>query len=214
MMTSKRNFDAARAFVEFGLEQHSHGRGESPSGPGSAKHAAATCLALIDVVVNEYAIRSIVDLGCGDWNWMQHAKWRSSEIIYYEGREAHPGLVRKLTMQFGNERTRFRVADICSTPLPNVVICRDVLFHLPLELAELIIGRLQTNRALFISTSFLDIERNIGIQPYLPIENWGFYPINLDAAPFNLKRFRVRDAYEAACDWHGHKRSICLYAFK
>jgi SAM-dependent methyltransferase len=216
MVAPKDNFAAAQAFVEFGLREKQHGRRESASGPGSAQSAAGDCLALLDAVVEEYSIGSILDLGCGDWNWMQLAAWRKSAAVRYEGWDAHAGLVESLTETFGNERTQFRLADLTTAPLPpaDLVVCRDVLFHLPVELVERVVGRLRDHGSLLISTSFLEVESNTDIHTYLPIENWVFYYINLDIAPFNLRPFRVRTIRETACGDPGRERSVCLYDFR
>lgn len=213
---SDNNFAAAQAFVEFGLREQQAGRRESASGPGSAVSAAGESLSLLDAVVKEYAVTSILDLGCGDWNWMRHAGWRETATVHYEGWDAHPGLVERLTEQFGNERTRFRLADITTAPLPKVdlVVCRDVLFHIRIDLAQKVVQRVRENRGLLISTSFLNLKSNADIRPYLPIENWGFYLINLDIAPFDLEPYRVRAIREQKCSSNGQPRSVCLYDFR
>jgi len=207
------NFSAARDFVDFGLQERALGRRESISGPGSTRSAAEPVLSLLNRVVKKYRVTSILDLGCGDWNWMQYAAWRSNPRVCYEGWEAHPGLVDDLTKKFGDSRTCFRLADVTHDTLPraDLVVCRDILFHLRLDLALQIIQQLQEYGCILIATSFLEQRRNIDIQPYLPIENWGFYLINLDIAPFNLRRFRIRAASEPECSYQGHRRSVCLY---
>jgi SAM-dependent methyltransferase len=207
------NFSAARAFVEFGLKEREAGRRESASGPGSAAFAAAECLKLLDASVAEYGVNSILDLGCGDWNWMRSAGWRQFESVEYDGWDAHEGLIVDLRKAFGGERTRFRVADITSAELPgaDLVVCRDVLFHLPLALASKVIRDICALKCLLLSTSFLDIRENKDIETYLPIEGWGFHRVNLDIPPFNLQDFRVRSCREPECASGGIDRSVCLY---
>jgi len=212
-MSDETNFAAARAFVEFGMHEKNLGRRESASGPGSTVAAASECMDLIDEVVSAYGVTSILDLGCGDWHWMRRAAWRESQNVSYEGWDAHPALIEQLTKDYGNDRTRFRCADITTTAFPaaDLVICRDVLFHLPLELAARVVGQLKSRDCLLISTSFQDIGENTGIKPYLPIENWGFYFINLDIAPFGLQPYRLHAIREAVSTQLPHERSICLY---
>jgi SAM-dependent methyltransferase len=212
-MADYSNFSAAREFVEFGLREKGLGRRQSISGPGSEQHAARPALALLDEIVMEYKVASILDLGCGDWSWMQHASWRTLPGICYEGWESHQGLVEHLTSEFGNESIVFRVADLTTEPLPrtDLVVCRDVLFHLRIESAKLVIARLQANGCLLLTTSFLEEETNADLHHYLPIDNWGFYRINLDVAPFNLAANRIRAVEEPQCAHRGSRRSACLY---
>jgi SAM-dependent methyltransferase len=207
------NFSAAREFVDFGLGEKALGRRQSVSGPGSEQSAAKPALALLDMTVAEYKVGSILDLGCGDWNWMQHASWRAMPNVRYEGWEAHQGLVDHLTTEFGNQNIRFRCADLACEPLPSadLVVCRDVLFHLRIDLAESVITRLRANGCLLLAPSFLGEETNAGIEQYLPIDGWGFYRINLDVAPFNLRPHRIRTVFEPQCTHNGAQRSICLY---
>lgn len=207
------NFDAARQFIDFGWKQQELGRRESMSGPGSALAAAAPTLALLNQAIAEYEIASILDLGCGDWNWMQRASWRSDPAVRYEGWEAHEGLVARLNAQFAGPNVRFRLADIITEPLPpsDLVICRDVLFHLPVRLAIRLLERLRASGRFLLATSFLDQPANDDIQNYLPIPNWGFHLINLDVAPFDLGEGRIKTLPEPACVSGGSQRSVCLY---
>jgi SAM-dependent methyltransferase len=210
------NFEAAKAFVEFGLALKLAGRRESASGPGSAVGAAAECLRLIDETVAGHGVTSILDLGCGDWNWMRMAAWRRSPAVRYEGWDAHAGLVESLAKEFGDERTRFRLEDASAGvfPVVDLVICRDVLFHLPLVLAQEMVRQVRRMRALFISTSFLGVGENGDIETYLPIAGWGFHRINLDIAPFGLAPCRTQTRLEAMCANRGFDRSVCLYDFR
>jgi SAM-dependent methyltransferase len=216
MGNSDSNFEAARAFVDFGLQQKKLGLRQSASGPGSNRAAATPCLGLLDDAVVEFGVRSILDLGCGDWNWMRDAKWRENPNIVYEGWEAHEGLVSDLSAQFGDDRTRFRVADAVVERFPQVdlIICRDVLFHMNVTAAENIIHRIKANCGLLLATSYLKETENIGIKPYLPIPNWGFYLINLDISPFDLRKFRIRTVYEPISVTPGRERSACIFDFR
>jgi SAM-dependent methyltransferase len=217
MTTPRSNFDAAKAFVEYGLSEKREGRRESASGPGSALSATTECLELLDEVIARHDIKTILDLGCGDWHWMRLANWRKGkDIVSYEGWDAHPGLVDHLNQLYGDERTRFRLADITTEPLPQVdlVICRDVLFHLPLDLGARVVEQLKGRDTMLISTSFQNVGENAGIKPYMAIENWGFYHINLDIAPFGLRPYRLRAIPEAVSAILEHERSICLYDMK
>jgi len=81
------NFKAAEAFVELGLTQKSQGVRESASGPGIYKDNTIEVRALIKKVVHDNKISNILDLGCGDWNWMSTliSELRESRSINYTG---------------------------------------------------------------------------------------------------------------------------------
>jgi SAM-dependent methyltransferase len=206
----KTNFSAAKSFVDFGLEDHERGHRESVSGPGSALAAAAPTLALLDRAIRKYSVDSILDLGCGDWNWMRHAEWYQTEArVNYVGWEANQTIVNRLNEQFAKPGVAFELMDINAESLPpaKLIICRDVLFHLPIHLAAALVERIRQARCLFIATTFPMAEKNGNIEQYLPIPGWGFHRINLDIPPFDLKAYlRDREIEPLCC-----ARSVSLY---
>lgn len=220
MMPDKlSNFDAARAFVEFGLREKRAGRRESASGPGSSRMAAEPTLKLLRRTLNQHKIHSILDLGCGDWNWMQELDLPdvgNGLQAHYTGWEANADLVDDLNARYGRSPLiDFAVRDISTETLPQVdlIIARDVLFHMPVAQTQALLERIQQSCRFFLSTSFLGVAQNVDIETYLPIENWGFHKINLNIAPFDLAD-HMEDAVREPLGTHsGNSRYICLYRF-
>ena len=211
------NFEAARAFAEFGLVAQAAGRRESASGPGSDLEAAKPCLDLVDRAIEDLRLSSIVDMGCGDWNWMRTARWyREGWPVRYDGWEAHEELVERLTREFARPGVRFSLADATQAELPPVdlVICRDILFHMPVKMARKLLKRIRASARYLLTTTFPDMTSNEGPAVYLPIPGWGFYPINVDIAPFGLAAFKVASAHEPLGDSDGFARHISLYRFE
>lgn len=62
------NFYAAKQFIKNSRESNAH---ESISGPGSSVLNTVEIRDLLQDVIINYNIKSILDLGCGDWNWFQ-----------------------------------------------------------------------------------------------------------------------------------------------
>ncbi len=52
-------------------------------------------------------------------------------------------------------------------------------------------------------------KKNDNIKAYNNIDNWGYYPINLDIAPFNLAPYKTQSLYEKS-----QKRYMFLYCLK
>jgi SAM-dependent methyltransferase len=215
-MSESTNFAAARAFVEFGLGEQRKGKRESASGPGSSLAAVAQTLALLDETTRELSIRRILDLGCGDWNWMKEAHWyRSMSGIEYAVWEASPELVDQLERRFGRPDVSFHLKDIVEEAFPpaDLLICRDVLFHLPTALALLVVNKAMKTGGFLLATTFPNQSINTDIKAYLPIKNWGFCQINLDLPPFNLVSFLRRQVIEPLCGSEDVPRAVCLYDF-
>lgn len=222
-MSSRTNIEAARQFVEFGLKMKAENQRESASGPGSSLESTKEVRNLILSSVREFSIRSILDLGCGDLNWMSHVieeiqspDFPSGSEISYEGWDVHPDLVRLLNETYGDANISFKVGDVTADDLPcvDLVICRDVLFHLDRALGKKVIERIRDSGAkFFLATSFPDINENDNIVKYNHIDGWGFYRINLDIEPFNLGSYCKVRVEETNCANKGFKRYACLYQF-
>jgi len=61
------NFLAAKQFVDMKIKHNK----ESISGGGSHLANTLETVELINQTIKEYQIKSILDLGCGDWNWFR-----------------------------------------------------------------------------------------------------------------------------------------------
>ncbi|MBT9382571.1 class I SAM-dependent methyltransferase [Pseudooceanicola sp. CBS1P-1] len=218
MAEKDSNLDAARAFVDFGMAEQAAGRRESASGPGSALEAARPTLEMLARVIPEQGITSVLDLGCGDWNWMRHLGLPhvGGQRLRYTGWEASEALVSQLQDQFATPEIRFRLGDLTTEPFPqtDLVILRDVLFHLPQDMALRVLARLRRTTRFLITTSFLGMPENEGLNAYLTIEGWGFYPINLAQPPFSLAPFLLEARAEPLCSARGQPRFVCLFQFR
>jgi hypothetical protein len=95
---------------------------------------------------------------------------------------------------------------------PNVdlIICRDVMFHLDIELGLKLVNNVKNSGAkYFLSTSFPKIKENTSIKKYNDIDCWGYYDINLDIEPFDLKDIKLSGVYD-----QNQKRYMFLYGLK
>lgn len=136
-------------------------------------------------------------------------------VVNYHGWEANKTLVSWLNQNYADEQTHFQVADAVADPFPKVdlVIARDILFHMQPKYGLRIVEKAKNNRSLLISTSFMGVRRNGSLRRYIRISGWGFYKINLNAPPFSLAD-TMRIAYdEPRCSHTGSRRFICLFDF-
>jgi SAM-dependent methyltransferase len=200
----RTNFDSAKAFVNRKrLDGH-----ESLSGPGSHIANTKECVDFINKILKEKNIQSILDLGCGDWNWFKNIELVSCT---YEGWDACEIMIQDNKKFYGCSRVNFEVKDIVTEdyPFTDLIICRDVLFHMAPELALKIIEQAKNKCKYFLSTSFNNVETNTGIGKV----NWGFYRINLNISPFDLEKYLVEFVEESRNKQAGYSRMVNLYAF-
>jgi 2-polyprenyl-3-methyl-5-hydroxy-6-metoxy-1,4-benzoquinol methylase len=197
------NFESAKKYISF---KRAH-KEESLCGAGSWKAQAGDARDFIQGAINKYRFETILDLGCGDWNWMQEVDFKGAQ---YLGIDCDDQMIQDNSSKYGSDQIRFQVGDIFSIDLPKVdlVICRDVLFHVRKELSLSLIQKLKTrDRLFFLSTSFNQQTTNQELRQYCKIEDWGFYRINLLRDPFNLQEKLIDHKEEKRIPG----RSVCLF---
>ncbi len=104
---------------------------ETRSGSGSTEPATAALKPAFSRLLADLEIRSLLDAGCGDMNWITAA---TGMLDSYSGVDIVEALVTQNMRLFGQRRGHFfTTADITRDPLPRVdaVLCRHVLTHLP-----------------------------------------------------------------------------------
>lgn len=203
------NFDSAKKYVEMKIKHNE----ETLSGVGSYIENTKETVQLITQTINCYDIKTILDLGCGDWNWFKTINL--NDDISYIGWDAHTDMIAQNQNRFGRSNINFYVKDIVTTEYPKVdlIICRDVLFHLNIKLAIQVITKISKSCKFFIATSFNDAEKNFNIVKYCNIHNWGFHKINLNIHPFNLEKNIIQQVNEINNGINKVKRYINLYKF-
>lgn len=171
-------------FADF-FENSGWGSDESVSGPGSELKYTKILRSRLPNLVHDLGIKSILDAPCGDGNWIRQVDFRAP--IKYLGSDIVPELI-EVNSEKGAFRSKFvssnySVMDITKDDLPDVDLwlCRDVLFHLPIEDAIAVLDNFRKSKIDFLlTTTFPFPKSNIDIGP------GGFYPINLDIEPFNF----------------------------
>lgn len=153
---------------------------ESASGGGSTLAATEQLRDVLSEVIKRYQIMTLVDIPCGDFNWMRHVDLDS---VTYIGIDIVPELVQKLQDEFGNPTRRFEVGDVVTSELPpaDAVICRDLFLHLSLSEARTALRRLRDNYRVVLVSSNPSIRRN------LDIVTGESRQLNLELEPFNLQ---------------------------
>eukprot|EP01125_Pyxidicula_operculata_P005546 TRINITY_DN1956_c1_g1_i1.p1 TRINITY_DN1956_c1_g1~~TRINITY_DN1956_c1_g1_i1.p1 ORF type:complete len:202 (+),score=25.33 TRINITY_DN1956_c1_g1_i1:294-899(+) len=143
--TSDSNRD--EVFIKI-FNENSWGDPETKSGSGSSLQATGKLRKNFEEFLKSENIKSIMDLGCGDFNWMSRILLPSG--VSYVGVDIVPDLIKsnkKYTTSSGSgsggnsgssssstlSSTKFFVSDIVETPPYkkfDVILLRDVLTHL------------------------------------------------------------------------------------
>jgi len=105
---------------------------DSLSGVGSSGYATGELSGQLAAFLREVGCRRLVDIGCGDFNWMGAV----AGDFEYLGLDVVPQVIEQNMARYSNGgRRRFLCADATSGPIEpgDVAICREVLFHLSFE---------------------------------------------------------------------------------
>ena len=154
---------------------------ESRSGPGSGVARTAPLRAKLEKLLEREQPRVFYDAPCGDFMWMQHV--RMPERTHYVGADIVAPMIADVDNHFGAPNRVFRVADIVAAPPPqaDIWLCRESLFHLPLEDALAVVSHWRASTIpLFLATTSPTVTHNADVA------TGGWRPLNLERPPFNL----------------------------
>lgn len=153
------------------------------SGPGSNPYDTIEYRAFLEKFIKMNGVRSVVDFGCGDWQFSRFIDFGSAQ---YLGLDVVEKLIEANTGRFASERVRFQLSpvDPASIPPGDLLIIKDVLQHLPnhqiMELQRVLFGRF---RHVLLTNSYqkLSTQRNVEI-------NVGqFRCLDLMSPPFSFR---------------------------
>jgi hypothetical protein len=173
---------------------------KSASGPGSdLGHSTSTSLRILQKAIRDHNVTSMIDIPCGDVNWIFDA-WETDSLKLYIGMDIVRAVIDANNQRLAHHSNKiFRVWDGSKCPMPrlvddhgedrsvDLVHSRDVLQHLPLdEAVQFICNVLMSGARFFVTTTYpRGSNRNIRAG------DW--YQNNLFSDPFNLPR-------DAACE--------------
>lgn len=171
---------------------------ETPSGPGSTLGATAMLRTELPKLIADLGATAVLDAGCGTGLWIP-------DLPGYVGIDLVAEALSVAAAQHP-DRT-YVLGDICADRLPDcdLVICRDTLQHLSFADGRAAMANFRAAGAqwLIATTHMGETNRNI--------ESGGWFPVNMEAAPFNLsdRRLLFADGQWDAGTWRADKRLGC-----
>lgn len=132
--------------------------------------------------LQEHSIQSVVEVGCGDWQFSKYIDW---EGINYTGFDIVQEIVDQNNEQFSAPNITFIRANCLITDLPSadLLICKDVLQHLSNNCVLLFLKQLPKYRYCLIINDIDSIPDNNNF----PIQNGQYRPLDLKNYPFNVR---------------------------
>jgi SAM-dependent methyltransferase len=105
------------------------------SGHGSLPKVTKGYRSFIENFIRENQILTVVDVGCGDWQFSRLIDWYKAD---YLGLDVVPKLIRQNQTRHGRPGIRFELSPekLSDVPGGGLLLAKDVLQHLPTALVQ------------------------------------------------------------------------------
>ena len=177
-------------------ERNKWGSDLSVSGFGSEYSQTELIIFAIPKIINEYKITSILDIPCGDFNWMR--KVDMSQIKYI-GADIVSEITDINNQKYSTKNKKFLNLNLLQDKLPksDLIICRDCLVHFSEEdIFKALKNICESDSGYLMTTNFLKHKHN------RKIATGKWRRINLTKNPFNLPD-PIESIYEGCTEAFG-----------
>jgi SAM-dependent methyltransferase len=169
-----------RAAFRRHYELHDWLEPETVSGRGSSLARTGAIRRDLPPLFADLGVRSLLDAGCGDFNWFRAV---AADLDSYLGVEVVEELVAVNRARHGTDRRQFACLDVIRDPLPRVdlILCRDCLVHLKNRQVRAALDNFRRSGSRYLlATTFTGEHANEDA----PLGGWR--PQNLEREPFAL----------------------------
>ncbi|HMT28135.1 MAG TPA: class I SAM-dependent methyltransferase [Bacteroidia bacterium] len=179
---NERNSVSVKNIFENYYKDNRWGSSESVSGPGSEEKYTEILIPQINKLFNDFNIRSVLDIPCGDFNWMKNVDLQNKSYI---GADIVEEMITLNISKYKRETLNFKVLDLINDDLPEVdlIICRDCLVHFSYENIQKAFHQIKKSGSKYLlTTTFPQFPGNYNI----PTGKWR--PLNLEKSPFKFSK--------------------------
>lgn len=155
---------------------------ESVSGEGSMNIQTLEISRQIPLLIKELSIKQLLDLPCGDFNWMSKI---DLPLDSYIGGDIISEIIETNSKKYGSDTRKFLQIDLIKDSLPaaDMLHCRDCLVHLSNEDILAAIQNIKQSKITYLlTTTFPSCNENKDIVT----GDWRI--INLEKPPFNFPK--------------------------
>ncbi|MDI9847739.1 methyltransferase domain-containing protein [Rhodoblastus sp. 17X3] len=149
------------------------------SGVGSLPLNNVEYLRFLKVFLNRNKIGSVIDFGCGDWQFSRFIDWEGAK---YTGFDTVAKLIERNQATFSSEDVAFRIFKPGDDlPEADLILCKDVFQHLSNSLIRQYLDLFKARAKFLLITNDEWPAEN---QTNFDIQDGGWRPIRLDLSPF------------------------------
>ena len=175
------------------------GSKETRSGYGSELKQTSFIIKKMPDILKKYNIHNLIEIGCGDFNWMQKV---SPYLDNYIGIDIVQEMIDKNREKYGSDNIRFECEVYpywimyFSDKMFNAVLFADMLVHLPYFMSLSYLNAVKKAGVKYLfATTFKYFRFNEDIR----ISQTGWRPLNMELEPFKLGKpielIRYKESY-------------------
>lgn len=156
------------------------------SGEGSLRVHTQGYVRFLQRFLRERNIASVVDMGCGDWQFSRDIDWTG---IRYEGYDVVPQVIARNAEAFSRPNVSFRLysGEPAELSPADLLIAKDVLQHFSNDRIRAVLSCLGRFRYALVTNCV----NPRGVTANVDIETGDFRYLDLRRAPFNLRATQV-----------------------
>lgn len=168
----------AAVFTEH-YKKNGWGAQETRSGLGSTVQNTQAVRAALPKLIVEFQIRTLLDIPCGDFNWMKFLDLP----VRYIGADIVEEMIARNQTQYASHTRSFLKLDLITDPLPAVdlILCRDCLFHFSFRHIHQAFANIKRSGSKLLLTT-----TNPRLQQNQDVVTGEWRRLNLQTFPFSL----------------------------
>lgn len=182
---------------------------ESLSGPGSDYEQTKYLIPELQVLLKDLNIKSILDVPCGDFNWMRRV---DLDGIKYLGGDIVNKMINVNNRKYGSKNISFQLIDVVKDTLPKVdlIMVRDCFVHLPnKDILSAINNIIDSESKYLLTTNFM--WRSPEANKDIKVGEWR--RLNLEQEPFSFP-FPKQIIIEGNIQSYDRDKTMSLWAIK
>lgn len=152
------------------------------SGPGSTPKATDYYRSILIDLITNLEIKTVLDYGCGDWQFSHLVPWEDL-INNYLGVDIVDSVIAENIKKYKSSKVNFQtVTEDWCFPEVDLIICKDVLQHLPNVQVKQLLEKMKSSSRFMIITNDIIVDKETTNSDCSIGKS---RPINLSLSPWN-----------------------------
>jgi SAM-dependent methyltransferase len=159
------------------------------SGPGSSPKATDQYRSILTNLIVNLKVKTVLDYGCGDWQFSHLIPWNNL-IDNYLGVDIVDSVISENIKKYKSSKVNFQtVNEGWNFSKVDLIICKDVLQHLPNAQVQQLLEKMQVSSKFMIITNDVVVDNEVTNSDCFVGKS---RPINLSLTPWD---YSVREKF-------------------